>query len=88
MRQIPDTVWERRGQGIPLNAAYALYECELAAAKAVADQVNQTNATRSAGRAGTDTASEYFTPEEVRAMSQRQVHENYTRILESMKSWI
>ena len=87
MRQIPDTVWERRGRGIPLNAAYALYECELSAARAVADQVNQTNATRSAGRAGTDTAAEYFTAEEVRAMSQKQVRANYNKIRESMKKW-
>ena len=36
---------------------------------------------------GCNTAGEYFSPEEVRAMSQRQVHENYRKILDSMKQW-
>lgn len=32
-------------------------------------------------------AREYFTPEEVRKMSQKEVKENYQKIIDSMKSW-
>ena len=31
--------------------------------------------------------TEYFSPAEVRAMSQREVRENYDRIFESMRHW-
>lgn len=32
-------------------------------------------------------ANDYFTPEEVRKMSQAEVRENYQKILNSMKFW-
>ena len=88
LKDIPESVRRQAAEGIPLSAAYALYEKKVLAAEAHAKQINQRNAALSAGRAGKDASEEYFSPEEVRAMSQRQVHENYTRILESMKSWI
>jgi len=87
VRQIPDRVWDDRGRGIPLSAAYALYERELAVTQAQAERINQANATQSAGRAGVDTANEYFSPDEVRRMTRAQVRQNYTKIRESMKKW-
>jgi hypothetical protein len=32
-------------------------------------------------------ASDYFTPEQVRAMSKDEVHKNYDKIKASMKTW-
>ena len=88
LREIPHTVLEMREKNaLPLNAAYALYERELQIERARADAVNRQNASRSAGRAGTDTASEYFSADEVRKMTPKQVHENFSKIRESMKSW-
>lgn len=87
LRQIPSSVWEKRQGGLPLNAAYALYERERARASARADAVNQANAARSAGQAGVHTEREYFSPDEVRAMTPAQVRQNYQRIRESMKTW-
>ena len=52
-----------------------------------ADEINRRNAERSAGRAGTNAAPEYFSPDEVRAMSQHEVRENYQKIRASMKRW-
>ena len=55
--------------------------------EARADKINQINAYRSSGQAGSNTAREYFSPDEVRAMSQSEVRANYQRIIESMKKW-
>ena len=52
-----------------------------------AEEVNQRNARHSAGRAGKSTAPEYYTPDEVRAMSAGEVRENYEKIRASMKQW-
>ena len=52
-----------------------------------ADEINRRNASLSAGRVGNGTAPEYYSPEEVRAMSQSEIRENYQRIRASMKKW-
>ena len=53
----------------------------------LADEVNTRNAAHSAGRVGTNLAPEYYTPDEVRAMTQAEVRENYEKIRASMKKW-
>lgn len=87
LSSIPDTVWDQVKEGIPLAASYALYEKKREAAARRAAAVNLENAKRSAGIAGQDAPAEYFTPDEVRAMSPSQVRQHYTKILESMQSW-
>lgn len=87
LQSVPDQVWHNVNEGIPLSAAYALYEKKQHMDAARAEQINRQNASRSAGRAGRNTAGEYFSPDEVRAMSQKQVHENYAKIVASMKTW-
>ena len=52
-----------------------------------ADEVNRRNASLSAGRVGSNVAPEYYTPDEVRAMSPSEVRENYAKIRASMKKW-
>ena len=52
-----------------------------------AEAVNRKNAERSAGHTGRGTAPEYYTPDEVRAMSAGEVRENYEKIRASMKQW-
>ncbi len=84
---IPDSVWQEVDRGIPLCAAFALHEKRMEAERHRADEVNRRNARLSAGRAGTDTAAEYFSPDEVRAMSPSQVREHYAKIRASMKKW-
>lgn len=87
IRTIPDEVWQDVRKGNSLAAAFALFERKKANVQARATEVNQTNAYRSSGRAGSDTANEFFSPDDVRAMSQSEVRANYSKIIESMKKW-
>ena len=84
---VPDPVWKQVERGIPLSAAYALYEKKSTVDALRADEINRSNAQRSAGRLGQNTAREFFTPDEVRAMSPSEVRDNYKTIRESMKKW-
>jgi hypothetical protein len=85
--KIPDEVWESTNSGVPLAAAYALYEKKEALRAQMADRVNQKNASMSAGAIKNATNPEFFSPSEVRAMSAKEGKRNYNRIIESMKKW-
>lgn len=84
---LPESVWEQVKSGVPLVASYALYEKKREAERRHAERINSQNAARSSGAAGKDTPSEYFSPDEVRAMSAAEVRHNYQKILNSMKKW-
>ncbi len=88
VKDVPEAVWKNVDSGIPLSAAYALYEKETARLSDKAMEINRRNAAMSAGIAGKEAEKEYFSPDEVRAMSQREVHENYSKIQRSMKHWL
>ena len=53
--------------------------------QAEADTQNRRNAACAVDCGGG--APEYLTPDQVRSMSRREVHDNYALILESMKHW-
>ena len=84
---LPESIWEQVRHGIPLAASYALYEKKCMMQKERAATVNLRNAQKTPGAAGVGTPSEYFSPDDVRAMSQSEVRSNYQKILESMKTW-
>lgn len=84
---IPESVWECAKKGAPLSAAYALYEKRLAIAKEKAEDVNSKNKELSSGSLSSTKNEEYFTPDEVRAMSAAQVKANYSKIINSMSVW-
>ena len=84
---LPESIWEQVKSGIPLAASYALYEKKCILHREHAAKVNLRNAKKTPGAAGKDTPAEYFSPDEVRAMSQSEVRNNYQKILESMKKW-
>ena len=88
LNDVPESVWESVKKGTALSASYALYEKRLRAEEARIAKINASNASRSAGVAGKDTASEYFTPEDVRKMSPSEVHANYSKIKKSMSKWM
>ena len=87
VRDVPETVWKKVENGLPLYAAYAIHEREESLMRQRANEVNTRNALFSAGRAGDAQSGEYFSPEEVRTMTQKEVHENYSKIRTSMKYW-
>lgn len=87
LESVPEEVWESVKCGVPLAAAFALYEKKRFDAAQLAESINKRNASLSAGKAGINTASEYFTQEQVRSMSRAEVKANYSKIIESMKRW-
>ena len=87
LEQLDEGVWERVRSGLPLSAAYALYAREQELLVARAEEVNAKNAALSAGSAGLSAPRDYFSPEEVRAMSGAEVRKNYASIKRSMNYW-
>lgn len=87
MDSVPDSVWESVKSGSSLAAAYALYARKLYVNEQRTGGINKRNAYNSAGAVGRGAAAEYFSPDEVRAMSQKEVRANYSKIIESMKKW-
>lgn len=88
LNDLPESVWESVKKGTPLIASYALYEKRMEAERARIALINASNASKSPGVAGRNTANEYFSPDEVRKMSRTEVHANYSKIRESMKKWM
>lgn len=86
LRHLPDAVWKDVESGIPLAAAYALYERRRFCTEQKALEYNYTNMQRSTG-AHEATEPDYFSPKEVRAMSQSEVRANYEKIMRSMQKW-
>ena len=86
LRRVPDEVWGQVRDGIPLSAAYALYEKKQMAKQEAYRLRNEQSAARSAGLPES-APQQYFSPAQVRAMSQREVRDNYDRIFESMRHW-
>ncbi|MBO5416936.1 MAG: hypothetical protein J6A83_09960 [Clostridia bacterium] len=87
LESVPAEVWESVSGGVPLAAAYALYEKKTEANRALTQSVNARNAERSSGAVGRESGSEYYSPAEVRKMSAAEVRKNYNTIIESMKKW-
>ena len=86
LRQVPLEVWSRVQAGIPLAAAYALYERGVRNQRLAAREQNARNEAYLPS-APAPAESRYFSPAQVRAMSRREVRENYDRIFESMRHW-
>ena len=87
VNSIPDSVWESVKAGIPLAAAYALYERKNTVRADTASRINERNGEISTGAVGRATTENFYTPDEVRAMSRTEVRKNYSKIIESMKKW-
>lgn len=87
IKSLPDEVWESVKSGNSLAASYALYLHKTERRKARISEQNDRNAYFSAGHLGKSAESEYFSPDEVKRMSQSEVRANYSKIMESMKKW-
>ena len=87
IKALPEEVWDGVKAGTSLAASYALYNHRVNAREARAREINERNSSLSTGRVSVGGASEYFTPDEVKAMSRAEVKANYSKIIESMKKW-
>lgn len=86
LTDLSDSVWEEVRRGVPIAAAFALSERRRQLTEQKASESNLSNGRRSAGAVG-GVENDYFSPAEVRAMSQTQVRENYQQIMRSMQKW-
>ena len=83
LAQIPEEVWQ---SPLPMAAAYAVYRRRAERDVEIAEQENRKNRERAAG--GIRPSGEiYYSPSEVRRMTQQEVRSNYDAILRSMQSW-
>ena len=86
LTELPDSVWSDVERGIPLAAAYALFDRRRQLTAQNAERSNLENRQRSAG--GLEpTENDYYSPAEVRAMSRDEVRKHYTSIMRSMQKW-
>ena len=84
---VSESVWENVKRGVPLAAAYALYDRKQYISERDAQTANEKNRANSAGAVGGTSGEEYYSPAEVRAMSREQIRANYDKITASMKKW-
>lgn len=83
LSSLPSEVREAVDGGVPLAAAYALFE-KREAHLAAAGKKSAEGSWRGMNESG---SGDYYSPAEVRGMSQKEVHKNYKKIMESMKHW-
>lgn len=84
---VSESVWENVKRGVPLAAAYALYDRKNHLAEREAALANERNRAASAGSVGGAPTEEFYSPAEVRAMSREEVSANFDKITASMKKW-
>lgn len=84
---IPSEVWMSVRGGVPLAAAYALYEKKCRTHSELVDSVNQRNNERSTGALRGEGDSQFYSPSEVKKMSPSEIKAKYNIIIESMKKW-
>ena len=87
LSSVPDEVWESVKSGVPLAAAYSLYERKSELHKNRINEINQRNKEMSAGSVKRGGEEKFYSPSEVRAMTREQVKSNYSDIIESMRHW-
>ncbi len=87
LSEIPDSIWESVKLGVPIAAAYALYEKRSSMARAKADLINSANSRASSGSIDSPPTEDFFSPAEVKAMSPAEVRKNYSTIIRSMSKW-
>lgn len=80
---LPDEVRQQADAGVPLSAAYALFEKR----EAYRREAGKKSAESSWRGMNGSASGEYYSPAEVKGMSQKEVHKNYKKIIESMKHW-
>lgn len=83
---LPDSVCDSVRAGVPLAAAYALYEKQKSIESFAASEKNSRNASLSFP-VGDNESEKYFSPDEVKSMSRDEVRSNYKKIIESMRHW-
>ena len=86
LSRMPSEVWDAVNGGVPLAAAYALYQVKQQRREQLAAEVNARNRAMSGGGVS-GTTEQHLSPGEVRQMTAAEVHANYSKIIDSMSHW-
>ncbi len=84
---IPESVWQSVCEGVPLTAAYALFEKESSLLGAQAKKINESNAAASPSGSERSEAVPFVSIQQLEKMSPSEVKKNYRQIIASMKKW-
>lgn len=85
--ELPEDVDDMLASGVPLCAAYALYEKRVLSKNNAAARHNNATKISGFGSVGRGVDDEFYSPDEVRAMTRAEVRQNYQKIINSMKNW-
>ena len=83
LAELPPEVRQQTDEGVPLAAAYALFEKR----QALRHAAGKKSAEHSWHGMSEGAHGDFYSPSDVRGMSAKEVHKNYKKIIESMKHW-
>ena len=84
---IPDEVFEKSDNGKSLAAQYALYYLKEEKKKAEQKEKEEENLKAATPDVKNATQDAYFTPDDVRGMTEAEIRRNYKTIMKSMEKW-
>lgn len=87
LHEIPQSVWDEVRRGGSLCAGFALHIRLRELERERIAQKNERNRRMSSGSILGGESESYYSPDEVKRMTPRQVREKYDDIIESMKHW-
>ena len=87
IREIPDEVWEKVKNGVPLSASFALDRRKRELDRKRIGDFNEKNRRMSTGSLMPGEGEKYYSPAEVKKMTPAQVKSHYDEIVESMRHW-
>lgn len=85
--EIPDEVFEGCDNGKGLAAQYALWYVRAQKEKEETEKTNEKNAISAPPEVTAADEEVFFTPEAVKAMSDKDIRRNYKAIMKSMEKW-
>ncbi len=84
---MPDELFEKCSEGKGLAGEYALWQLRMQRVRDEADKKNESNSHSAPPQIHDGDGELYFTPEQVRTMSRRDVRRHYKNIIKSMEKW-
>ena len=87
IHEIPDEVWEKVKNGMPLSASFALNLRKMELEKKKISDFNEKNRRMSTGSLVQGEGEKYYSPSEVKKMTPAQVKSHYDEIVASMRHW-
>ena len=87
VESIPDEIFDKCEDGSRLAAEYALWYLTEEKKKGEQQKKEEENMKSAPPNVKDSSEPTYFTPEQVRAMSEEEIRKNYKTIMNSMEKW-